>query len=646
MAEFTNDAKKMLQLLGGKENVVSFTHCATRMRFVLQDNKKADIKKIEELSCVKGSFTQGGQFQVIIGNKVSFFYDEFVEVSGIEGVSKAEVKSEAKGNLNILQRLLANLSEIFAPIIPAIVVGGLILGFRNIIGDIALLNGGTQTITQVYPFWSGVYDFLWLIGEAIFIFLPVVITYSVCKKMNSDPVLGIILGLTLVSPQLMGASDYVRAVAEGTEIKAWDFGAFQINMVGYQSQVIPAILVGIVFSIIYKFLKKHVPEMISMIVVPFFSLVPSVLLAHTIIGPFGRVIGDGLAKVIQIGFDSSFSWLVSGIYGMAYPLLVITGLHHAMLPIDLQAAEVVGGIYTFPVVALNNIAQASAVVAFVLLHRKDERAKEVGIPSFISGYLGVTEPAMFGINLKYLYPFVGAMLANGVTGLISRAIGIIANSVGVGGLPAFLSMKAQYMLPFIGVMAINVVLSILFTILLSKTRLNSENKKPKEAGQEAIENENERAQEGGSKPEEFIAPMTGKVYKINEIEDKVFSSGAIGDGIAIEMEEPEVLSPFSGEIAAAFPTKHAYGIKTTGGREVMIHLGMDTVELHGEGFECFVEVGDKVSQGDLIARVDIDFVRSKGKSLVSPVVFSDNEPIEVVRSGMKVKSGDKGIINC
>lgn len=329
----------------------------------------------------------------------------------------------------------------------------------------------------MYPFWNGVYNFLWLIGEAIFTFLPVIITYSVCKKMNSDPVLGIVLGITLVSPQLMSASDYVQAVATGGDIKTWDFGAFHINMVGYQLQVIPAILVGILFSVLYKFLKKHVPEMISMIVVPFFSLVPAVLLAHTVIGPFGRVIGDGLAKIIQVGFDSSFSWIVSGIYGLLYPLMVITGLHHAMLPIDLQAAETVGGIYTFPVVALNNIAQASAVVAFVIINRRNAKAKEVGVPAFISGYLGVTEPAMFGINLKYLYPFVGAMLATGVTGMISRLIGVIANSVGVGGLPAFLSMKAQYMLPYIGVMALCIVLSILFTLLLSKTPLNSENRK-------------------------------------------------------------------------------------------------------------------------------------------------------------------------
>ena len=247
MSKFTNDAKKMLELVGGRENIVSFTHCATRMRFVLADDKKADVKGIEALSCVKGSFTQGGQFQVIIGNQVSMFYDEFSEISNMDGVNKQEVKKAAKGNMNLLQRAVANLAEIFAPIIPAIIVGGLILGFRNIIGDIKLLEDGTKSITEVYQFWKGTYDFLWLIGEAIFTFLPVAVTWSVCKKMNVDQVLGIVLGITLVSPQLMSASDYVSAVEAGKAVQYWDFGAFHINMVGYQSQVIPAILVGLYF---------------------------------------------------------------------------------------------------------------------------------------------------------------------------------------------------------------------------------------------------------------------------------------------------------------------------------------------------------------------------------------------------------------
>ena len=471
MAEFSKDAEKLLELIGGKENVVSFTHCATRMRFVLADEKKADVKKIEELPSVKGSFTQGGQFQVIIGNKVSVFFDEFSRISRMDGVDKQEVKAAAKGKMNLLQRGVANLAEIFSPIIPAIIVGGLILGFRNIIGDIKLLEDGTKSITEVYQIWAGIYNFLWLIGEAIFVFLPVGITWSVCKKMNVDQMLGIVLGITLVSPQLMSASDYIAAVEAGEAVKTWDFGAFHINMVGYQSQVIPAILVGLVFAVFYRFLKKRVPEMISMIVVPFCSLVPAVLLAHTVIGPFGRMIGDGLASIIMAGFSSSFSWLFSGIYGLLYPLLVITGLHHSMLPIDLQTVAAMGGIYTFPVVALSNIAQASAVMAFVFLHKKDARVKEVGIPSFVSGFLGVTEPAMFGVNLKYLYPFIGAMLASGVMGIISRVFGVIANSVGVGGIPAFLSMRGDKMLIYIVCIVIDIVLAFLFTVLLSKTKL-------------------------------------------------------------------------------------------------------------------------------------------------------------------------------
>ena len=235
--------------------------------------------------------------------------------------------------------------------------------------------------------------------------------------------------------------------------------------------MIPAILVGIVFALLYRFLKKHVPDMISMIVVPFFSLIPAMILAHTVIGPFGRMLGDGLAGIIMAGFNSPVNWLFSGIYGLLYPLLVITGLHHAMLPIDLQTAATMGGIYTFPVVALSNIAQATAVAAFVFINRHDAKAKEVGIPAFISGYLGVTEPAMFGVNLKYLYPFVGAMLASGVMGIFSRLAGVIANSVGVGGIPAFLSMRGDKILIYIVCIAADIVLAFLFTLLLSRTKL-------------------------------------------------------------------------------------------------------------------------------------------------------------------------------
>lgn len=255
----------------------------TRMRFVLADPEKADVAKIEALKSVKGTFTQAGQFQVIIGNDVSVFYNEFTSVSGIEGVSKEEVKQEAKGNMNPVQKAVANIAEIFAPLIPAIIVGGLILGFRNIIGEIQFMNGGTETLIEVSQFWAGVHSFLWLIGEAIFHFLPVGITWSVTKKMGTTQILGIVLGLTLVSPQLLNA----YAMAPGVEVPVWNFGFFTMQMVGYQAQVIPAILAGFVLVYLEKFFKKITPQAISMIVVPFLSLVLAVIAAHAVLGPVG-----------------------------------------------------------------------------------------------------------------------------------------------------------------------------------------------------------------------------------------------------------------------------------------------------------------------------------------------------------------------
>ena len=331
MGKYSDDAKKLLDYVGGKQNITAVTHCMTRMRFVLADPEKADVAKIEALKSVKGTFTQAGQFQVIIGNDVSVFYNEFTSVSGIEGVSKEEVKQEAKGNMNPVQKAVANIAEIFAPLIPAIIVGGLILGFRNIIGEIRFMNGGTETLIEVSQFWAGVHSFLWLIGEAIFHFLPVGITWSVTKKMGTTQILGIVLGLTLVSPQLLNA----YAMAPGVEVPVWDFGFFTMQMVGYQAQVIPAILAGFVLVYLEKFFKKITPQAISMIVVPFLSLVLAVIAAHAVLGPVGWAVGSWVSRVVYAGLTSSFRWLFATVFGFIYAPLVITGLHHMTNDIDL-----------------------------------------------------------------------------------------------------------------------------------------------------------------------------------------------------------------------------------------------------------------------------------------------------------------------
>lgn len=467
MGKYTEDAKKMLELIGGKENISAVSHCVTRMRFVLVDPSKADIKGIESLKSVKGSFTQAGQFQVIVGNDVANFYNDFSEVSGVEGVSKDTAKQAAKSNMNWAQRLLANLAEIFAPLIPALVVGGLILGFRNFIDAVPLLNGGKDTITSQYQFWAGVNHFLWIIGEAIFHFLPVGITWSVSRKFGTTQILGIVLGITLVSPQLLNA----YAVSGGGEIPFWDFGFAKVDMIGYQAQVIPAMLAGFTLVYLEKFFKKIVPDYLSMILVPFFALVPTVLLAHTVLGPIGWVIGDAISNVVYSGLTSAFGWLFASLFGFLYAPLVITGLHHMTNAIDLQLMEQFGGTNLWPMIALSNIAQGSAVLAIVFLHRGDKEEQQVSIPAAISCYMGVTEPAMFGINIKYIYPFVAAMIGSALAAILSVSSGVMANSIGVGGIPGFLSIQSKYMFIFILCMIIAIVVPFLLTIFFDKKNI-------------------------------------------------------------------------------------------------------------------------------------------------------------------------------
>lgn len=468
MGKYTDDSKKLLEYIGGKENIQAVTHCVTRMRFVLHDQSKADIEKIEALPSVKGSFTQAGQFQVIIGNDVADFYNEFSAVSGVEGVSKDQVKSEAKSQQNPIQRAMTNLAEIFAPLIPAIIVGGLILGFRNVIGDIKLVNDGTQALVETSQFWKGTYDFLWLIGEAIFHFLPVGITWSVTRKMGTTQILGIVLGLTLVSPQLLNA--YGVAGTAAADIPYWDFGFAKMEMIGYQAQVLPAIFAGFTLVYLEKFFKKIIPSVIQMILVPFFSLIIAVIVAHAILGPIGWTIGSWIGNLVYAGLTSTFSWLFSAVFGFLYAPLVITGLHHMSNAIDLQLIAEFNGTNLWPMIALSNIAQGSAVLGMIILQKKNEKAQQVNIPACISCYLGVTEPAMFGVNLKYGFPFICAMIGSSIAAVFSNVMGVMATAIGVGGLPGFLSIQPKFILPFIIAMGIAIAVPLALTLVVGKKK--------------------------------------------------------------------------------------------------------------------------------------------------------------------------------
>ena len=466
MGKYQQDAAEMLRLVGGKENIAAVSHCMTRMRFVLNDPAKADVKAIEALKSVKGSFTQAGQFQVIIGNTVADFYNDFTAVSGIEGVSKDEAKSAAKQNQNPLQRLMTALAEIFAPLIPAIITGGLILGFRNVIDSLYIFENGTATLVQLSQFWAGVDHFLWLIGEAVFHMLPVGICWSITKKMGTNQMLGIVLGLTLCSGQLLNA----YAVAGAETVPVWDFGFVQVKMIGYQAQVIPAMLAGFTLVYLEKFFRKITPAVISMIVVPFCSLLLAVMAAHFVLGPIGWAIGSAISSFVYAGITGSLRAIFGAVFGTFYAPLVITGLHHMSNAIDTQLCADFGGTMLWPMIALSNIAQGSAVLGMIYLQRKNAAAQEVNIPSCISCYLGVTEPAMFGVNLKYNFPFISAMIGSGVAGIFSVVTSTTANSIGVGGLPGILSIQPQYMVTFAIAMLIAIVIPFVLTTVIGKRK--------------------------------------------------------------------------------------------------------------------------------------------------------------------------------
>lgn len=647
MEKYGNEVRQLLTMIGGKENIQAVSHCMTRMRFVLVDPSKADEKGIETISCVKGTFTQAGQYQIIIGNDVAVFYNEFTKYAGIEGVSKDAVKAAAKTNQKPIQKIMGALGEIFAPLIPALICGGLILGFRNIIGEINFFEEGTASLADISQFWAGLYQFLWLIGEAVFHLLPVGIVWSITKKMGTTQILGIVLGLTLVSSQLLNGFS-VADTAAG-DIPVWDFGFARVEMIGYQGQVIAAMMAGFVLVYLEKFFKRICPEVISMIVVPFCSLVPAVIIAHTVVGPIGWKIGDAIATVVYNGLMSPFGVVFAGVFGLLYAPVVMTGLHHMTNAIDTQLSNLYGGTILWPMIALSNIAQGSSVLAMSVLQRKDERAQQVNIPACISCYLGVTEPALFGVNLKYGFPLVCGMIGSAIAAVISVGAGVQAFSIGVGGLPGILSIKPEFYVYFLLAMAVAIVVPFVLTYFVGRKKLAA----MKETEAAAVQEENQNA-ETAAKETAAEAPLTelkagldGKVIPLDDVPDDVFSQHVMGDGIAIEPESDTVVAPADARVNAVMAeTGHACGLAFANGMELLIHIGVDTVEMNGDGFTMLVEEGQKVKAGDPLIRFDKSKILAAGHPAVTVFIVTEEGEAKDVEylSGMDAKAGQTTVI--
>ena len=432
--------------------------------------------------------------------------------------------------------------------------------------------------------------------------LTVGIVWSITKKMETTQILGIILGLTLVIPQ---------------SISSLELGVVQILITDYQGQIITAMLAGFMLVFIEKSFNKIIPNAIKMIIVPFCSLILTVFVTYVILGPIGLIIESIIANVVNSAFTSNLAIIIAAIIGFIYVPFVMTGLHHLTIIIDTILTTTFGGTILWPMIAFSNIAQASSVLAMFVLQRNDKNARKINAPACISCYLGVSEPALFDVNIKHHFPLISGMIGSAIAAAISVGFGIQAFSIGIGGLPAIISIKPEFWGYYLLAMAVAIGIPFILTYVSGRKKLATPAKSNKE--------------------KDFICPMAGNLIPLSKVEDQVFSQGLMGDGFAVELKNGEIIAPFSGEVIMTFPTKHAYGLKRDDGLEVLIHIGMDTVQLNGKGFESFVNQGDFIKQGQTIAKVDLEYVLSQKKSVVSPVVFTSGEHIECNEQFVQLK---------
>ncbi|MCY8012569.1 PTS system trehalose-specific EIIBC component [Bacillus haynesii] len=469
MTDLNQSARRIVDAVGGADNIAAVTHCVTRLRFALLDESKVNQEVLEQIDVVKGSFSTNGQFQVVIGQgTVNNVYVELVKATGIGESSKDDVKKASEKNMNPLQRAVKTLADIFIPILPAIVTAGLLMGINNILTAQDIFFSG-KSIVEVYPQWADLANMINLIAGTAFAFLPALIGWSAVKRFGGNPLLGIVLGVMLVHPDLLNAWGYGAAEQSG-DIPVWNLFGLEVQKVGYQGQVLPILLASYLLAKIERFLTKRTPESIQLLVVAPITLLVTGFASFIVIGPITFAIGNVLTSGLIAVFEQ-FALLGGLLYGGLYAALVITGMHHTFLAVDLQLiGSKLGGTFLWPMLALPNIAQGSAALAMMFIV-KDEKQKGLSLTSGISAYLGITEPALFGVNLRYRFPFVIAMISSGVAGMFISSQGVLASSVGVGGVPGIFSIMSQYWGAFAIGMAIVLIAPFAGTYLYAKLKM-------------------------------------------------------------------------------------------------------------------------------------------------------------------------------
>ena len=640
-------AGEVVEAVGGASNISAAAHCATRLRLVIADESKINQQALDDNEDLKGTFAAGGMFQIIVGpGDVDQVYAKMVANHGVREVSKDEAKEEAEKGGNLFSRFIKMIADIFVPILPALVAGGLMMAINNVMTAEGLF--GEQSLTQMYP---GIADYAALINmvsSAAFASLPVLVGFSAAKRFGGNVYLGAAIGAAMVSSDLLNAWNTGAALAGEAQVSYWHIFGMDVAKIGYQAQVIPTLAVTYVMCLIEKSLHKVLKGTADFLLTPLITMLVTGFLAFTIIGPVTRV----AAEYLTWGINWTYSTLgvVGGLlFGLVYSPIVVTGLHQSVPAIEIPLLPVNGGDgdFIFPVASMANVAQGAAALA-VFFKTRDAKLKGLAGAGGASAVFGITEPAIFGVNLRLRWPFFCAMAAAAIGSAGVALLNVRGQALGAAGFVGFVSIKPESIPAYLALEVLVFVLSFGFTFGYAMTRgkADMEGRAPAAkaaapvaaavAPPAAAPAATPAAAPAPSFSDEAKAdlsvasPLAGAVVPLEQVKDESFAKGMLGPGIGIEPADGLVVAPFDGTVTVAFPTGHAYGLKSASGVQVLIHVGMDTVKLEGKGFTPRVAKGDVVRRGDVLAEVDLDVIREAGYDTITPVVVTNKKKLGAV----------------
>lgn len=614
--DYRKTAQEIYDHIGRKENLISAAHCATRLRLVISDNEKADKEYVENIDGVKGVFFAQGQMQIILGTGVvNKVYDEFIKIAGISESSKEELKQVAASRASLPQRLIKTLGDIFVPIIPAIVASGFLMGIMEALNF--MVNNGFLNIDTS----GSIYTFAQLFSNTAYTFLPILIAYSGAKVFGANPYLGAVIGMIMIHPNLQNAWTVATEGVQATQ-KVW-FGLYSIDMVGYQGHVIPVIIAVWVLAQIEKRLHKVVPAMLDLFVTPLVSVFVTGYLTLSVIGPVFVAVENGLLDGIQWLIALPFG-IGSFLMGAFYAPTVVAGVHHMYTIIDLGQIAKFGVTFWLPLASAANVAQGGAALA-VALKTKDKKVKAMAVPSALSACMGITEPAIFGVNLRFGKPFITACIGGAFGALFASITGLGATGTGVTGIFGVLlclNEPMKYILMFVIAFGVSFALTWIF---------GYKNEEPEVKIEKTEVKETKETTDTDSTLPLLYSPLEGKAVPLDHIKDPTFASGVLGKGMAVIPAKGEVTAPCDATVETVFETKHAIGLTGDNGAELLIHVGMDTVQLKGEYFTAHVKDGDHVKKGQLLLTFDIEKIKEAGYEITTPFIVTNSDAYSDVK---------------